>query len=159
MTLFRAVGVIILRISHGYRPKTENDELVRVADEATDQLNILLSPGLFAVDFLPFLRYIPEWLPGGGFHKVAREWRQTLFDMTDKSYQFVLDQMVRAPKAYIFEFAFGDSETFCCICCRPRELPSPTLSRICSRAARCRLKKRKRSNGLPPVCTLVAQTQ
>ena len=107
MTLFRAVGVIILRISHGYRPKTENDELVRIADEATDQLNILLSPGLFAVDFLPFLRHIPEWLPGGGFHKVAREWRQTLFDMTDKSYQFVLDQMVRAPGAYIFAFAFG----------------------------------------------------
>ncbi|KAI0291850.1 cytochrome P450 [Russula brevipes] len=91
----KAVGVIILRISHGYRPKTENDNLVRIADEATDQLNTLLSPGLFAVDFLPFLRFIPEWVPGGGFHKIAREWRQTLVDMTDKSYEFVLDQMVR----------------------------------------------------------------
>src|SRR6266403_2206906 len=92
---FRAVGVIILRISHGYKPKTENDPLVRIADEATDQLNILLSPGLFAVDLLPFLRHIPEWFPGGGFHKIAREWRQSLFDLTDKSYEFVLDQMVR----------------------------------------------------------------
>ena len=69
--------------------------MVRVADEVTDQLNILLSPGLFAVDFLPWLRFIPEWLPGGGFHKTAREWRQTLVEMTDKSYEFVLDQMVR----------------------------------------------------------------
>ena len=89
------MGVIILRISHGYRPKTENDELVRIADEATDQLNVLLSPGLFAVDFLPFLRHVPEWFPGGSFHKIAREWRHTLVDMTDKSYEFVLDQMVR----------------------------------------------------------------
>ncbi len=89
------MGVIILRISHGYKPTTEDDSLVRVADEATDQLNILLSPGLFAVDFLPILRYIPEWSPGGGFHKIAREFRQTLFDMTEKSYEFVLDQMVR----------------------------------------------------------------
>lgn len=95
MMAFRAVGVIILRISHGYKPKTEDDSLVRIADEATDQLNILLSPGLFAVDFLPFLRYIPEWFPGGGFHKIAREWRHTLIDLTDKSYEFVLDQMVR----------------------------------------------------------------
>ncbi|KAH8986095.1 cytochrome P450 [Lactarius akahatsu] len=84
----KAVGVITLRITYGYRPTTEDDSLVRVADEATNQLNVLLSPGLFAVDFLPFLRYIPEWFPGGGFHKIAREWRHTLFDMTDKSYEF-----------------------------------------------------------------------
>ena len=69
--------------------------MVRIADEATDQLNILLSPGLFAVDFLPILRHIPEWFPGGVFHKIAREWRQSLFYLTDKSYEFVLDQMVR----------------------------------------------------------------
>jgi hypothetical protein len=102
--LSRAVGVIILRISHGYRPKTENDSLVRVADEATDQLNILLSPGLFAVDFLPWLRFIPEWFPGGGFHKTAREWRQTLIDMTDKSYEYVIDQMVRRLQGLPFFF-------------------------------------------------------
>ncbi|KAF8257391.1 cytochrome P450 [Lactarius quietus] len=91
----KAVGVIILRISHGYKPTTEDDSLVRIADEVTDQLNVLLSPGLFAVDFLPFLRYIPEWFPGGGFHRIAREWRHTLFDMTEKSYEFVLDQMAK----------------------------------------------------------------
>lgn len=101
------MGVIILRISHGYRPKNENDELVRIADEATDQLNILLSPGLFAVDFLPILRHIPEWFPGGGFHKIAREWRQSLFDLTDKSYEFVLDQMVRLFPSDLFSGRLG----------------------------------------------------
>jgi hypothetical protein len=83
--------------------------LVRIADEATDQLNVLLSPGLFAVDFLPFLRHIPEWFPGGGFHKIAREWRQSLFDLTDKSYEFVLDQMVRLSSQTLF---FGRFEPF-----------------------------------------------
>ncbi|KAI0291474.1 hypothetical protein BC826DRAFT_912414, partial [Russula brevipes] len=67
-----------LRISNGYRPKTKSDNLVRIADEATDQPNILLSPGVFAVDLPPFLCFVPEWFPGGGFHKVAREWRYTL---------------------------------------------------------------------------------
>jgi hypothetical protein len=78
--------------------------LVRIADEATDQLNTLLTPGQFPVDVLPFLRYIPEWFPGGGFHKIAREWRQSLFDLTDKSYEFVLDQMVRAPSFHLRQF-------------------------------------------------------
>ena len=77
--------------------------MVRIADGATDQLNVLLSPGLFAVDFLPILHHIPEWLTGGGFHKIAREWRQLLFDLTDKSYEFVLDQMVRlSPSDLLF---------------------------------------------------------
>jgi hypothetical protein len=83
--------------------------LVRIADDATDQLNILLSPGLFLVDFLPFLRYIPEWFPGGGFHKIAREWRQSLFDLTDKSYEFVLDQMVRLSFQTLFSVSLNRS--------------------------------------------------
>ena len=29
-------------------------------NKATDQRNIILSPGLFAVDFLPWLHVIPE---------------------------------------------------------------------------------------------------
>jgi hypothetical protein len=73
---FRAVGIIILRISHGYRPKNENVELVRIVDTVTGQLNIHDPLRLFAVDFLPILRHIPEWFSGGGFGKIAREWRQ-----------------------------------------------------------------------------------
>jgi len=90
-------------ISHSYGPKTENDELVRVG--RGDGLAQHPSLGLFTVDFLPLPPPYPEWLPGGGFHEpeVARKWRHTLLNMTDKSYhwQFVLYQMVRAPRAYI----------------------------------------------------------
>ncbi|KAI0322765.1 cytochrome P450 [Amylostereum chailletii] len=89
----KAVGTIILMISHGYQPKSETDPLVRIADEATDQLGVLLSPGMFAVDILPILKWVPEWFPGGSFHKTAREWRHTLFDMTNHSYEFVMQQM------------------------------------------------------------------
>ena len=103
------VGVIIIRISHGYKPKNENDTLVRIADEATDQFNVLLSPGLFAVDFLRFLRHIPEWFSGGGFHKIACEWRQSLFDLTGKSCEFVLDQMVRLSSQTLFSVSLNCS--------------------------------------------------
>ncbi|KAH8988659.1 hypothetical protein EDB86DRAFT_2808285, partial [Lactarius hatsudake] len=83
-----------LRITYGYKPTTKDNSLVHITDEAMDRLNMLLSPGLFAVDFLPFLQYIPEWFPGGGFHKLAHEWWHILFNMTDKSYEFMLEQMV-----------------------------------------------------------------
>ncbi|KAF8877181.1 cytochrome P450 [Infundibulicybe gibba] len=31
-------------------------------------------PGAFLVDTFPFLKYVPEWMPGAGFQKKAKEW-------------------------------------------------------------------------------------
>ncbi len=32
-------------------------------------------PGRYYVEFLPFLRHIPGWVPGAGFQKDFAEWR------------------------------------------------------------------------------------
>ncbi|KAF9531384.1 cytochrome P450 [Crepidotus variabilis] len=37
--------------------------------------------GSFLVDFLPFLKYIPEWMPGAGFQTKARLWRGVIQEM------------------------------------------------------------------------------
>jgi hypothetical protein len=37
---------------------------------------------------------IPEWFPGAGFKRLAREWHDTLEEMVSAPYKFVLDQMV-----------------------------------------------------------------
>ena len=55
----RAVGAVILIISHGYKVTSANDPLVRVADAATDQLGILLAPGNFLVDTIPACKRHP----------------------------------------------------------------------------------------------------
>jgi hypothetical protein len=43
---------------------------------------------------------VPEWFPGAGFKRLAREWRGTLEEMVDAPYKFVKDQMV--PNIYSF---------------------------------------------------------
>ncbi|KIJ25993.1 hypothetical protein M422DRAFT_236734 [Sphaerobolus stellatus SS14] len=35
-------------------------------------------PGNFLVDTLPILRYVPSWIPGGGFKKTAKEWHRVV---------------------------------------------------------------------------------
>ncbi|KAG1797908.1 cytochrome P450 [Suillus variegatus] len=47
----------------------------------------------FMVDIMPSLAQVPEWFPGAGFKRLAREWRQTLDEMVDAPYKFVDDQM------------------------------------------------------------------
>lgn len=41
------------------------------------------------------VRFLPKWFPWTTFHKQADEWRHTLFEMTDKSYEVVKKQTVR----------------------------------------------------------------
>lgn len=39
------------------------------------------------------MKYIPPWLPGADFKRIAQAWRQNLLDMVDKPYAFVKQRM------------------------------------------------------------------
>ncbi|KAG2353725.1 cytochrome P450, partial [Suillus spraguei] len=86
-------GTIILGIAYGYEVKGNNDPLINLADRAMDQFSRSTAPGAFIVDVVPFLANVPEWFPGAGFKRSAREWRQTLEEMVTTPYKFVRDQM------------------------------------------------------------------
>jgi cytochrome P450 len=46
-------GSIILRISHGYDTRPSDDPLVQLADKATAELGIAITPGAFLVELIP----------------------------------------------------------------------------------------------------------
>ncbi|KAG1852552.1 cytochrome P450 [Suillus subluteus] len=95
-------GAVILRISHGYEVKENDDPFVDVADRALDQWSRVTAPGAFVADVVPFLLKAPEWFPGAGFKRVAREWHDTLEEMVSAPYKFVVDQMAAgiAPESF-----------------------------------------------------------
>ncbi|KAG0702322.1 cytochrome P450 [Suillus ampliporus] len=96
------VVAIILRISHGYDVKEDNDPFVDLADRAVDQFLRFTAPGAFMVDIMPFLAKVPEWFPGAGFKRIAREWHATAEEMAAAPHKFVKDQMAAgiAPKSF-----------------------------------------------------------
>ncbi|TFK43282.1 cytochrome P450 [Crucibulum laeve] len=89
----KTAGAIILRISHGYEVREENDPLVELADKATAQFALSTAPGGFLVDLIPILRHIPAWCPGASFQRKATAWSSTLSDMVERPYNFVKEQM------------------------------------------------------------------
>ncbi|KAG2156216.1 cytochrome P450 [Suillus clintonianus] len=95
-------GAIILRISHGYEVNETNDPFVDLADRAVDQFSQCVVPGAFMVDIMPFLAKVPQWFPGAGFKRTAREWHETLEEMVTAPYNFVKDQIAAgiAPKSF-----------------------------------------------------------
>ncbi|KAG2346478.1 cytochrome P450 [Suillus weaverae] len=87
------VGAVILRISHGYEVKENNDPFIDLANRALANISQATAPGAFMVDVLPFLAKVPAWFPGAGFKRLAREWRETLEEMVSAPHKFVKDQM------------------------------------------------------------------
>ncbi|KIM50598.1 hypothetical protein SCLCIDRAFT_1225241, partial [Scleroderma citrinum Foug A] len=87
------VGTVILRIAYGYQVNQENDPLINLVHKAVATFSKAAAPGAFLVDSIPILKYIPEWVPGAGFQRQAREWKALMDQVTDVPYNFVKSQM------------------------------------------------------------------
>ncbi|KAG2356982.1 cytochrome P450 [Suillus spraguei] len=95
-------AAVILRISHGYEVEENNDPLVDLVDRAMDQWSRATAPGAFMADVMPILVKVPEWFPGAGFKRLAREWHDTLEETVSSPYKFTVDQMAAgiAPESF-----------------------------------------------------------
>ncbi|PNP78879.1 hypothetical protein FNYG_07744 [Fusarium nygamai] len=87
-------GSIMLRILYNYQTDTKtNDHIVSMANLVMEEFSQATTPGAWMVDFIPWLRYIPEWMPGAGFKKTAKLFRQHLLQNVQDPYHYVKDQM------------------------------------------------------------------
>ncbi|KAN0091438.1 Cytochrome P450 [Tylopilus felleus] len=89
----RTTASLIWKISHGYTVKDDADPFVDLANSAMRHIPEAMAPGRFLADFFPIVRYLPEWFPGGGFHKHVKRWRHMLREAVNTPYEFVLQQL------------------------------------------------------------------
>ena len=85
---YRLAGSTILMLTYGYEVQEGDDPLVNLVDRATEQFSDATVPGAFLVDVFPLLRYVPEWFPGAGFQKKAKEWAATTKSVVEIPYAF-----------------------------------------------------------------------
>ena len=52
-------------------------------------------PGAFLVEFVPWLKYAPGWLPGAGWQQKVFKWRRLLDALVDGPYHAAREAMVR----------------------------------------------------------------
>ncbi|KAF8551039.1 cytochrome P450 [Imleria badia] len=84
---------IILRLSHGYVTQAGDDPLVDLAHVANSQLSMATAPGLYYVDCVPLMKYIPSWLPGAGFKRKAKKYALVLRDLVEIPHNYVKSQL------------------------------------------------------------------
>lgn len=88
-------GETIISIAYGIDVQKENDPFVAAAERGVHPLVAAGVPGAFLVDALPILKYVPEWMPGAGFKRKAREWKALADAMCELPFQAAKRNIVR----------------------------------------------------------------
>ncbi|KAF8550950.1 cytochrome P450 [Imleria badia] len=75
-------GSIIMKVAYGYELAPSDDYYVTLVEHAVEGLMATFGVG-FMVDLLPILKYIPSWVPGANFQRLASEWLKSVTAMVN----------------------------------------------------------------------------
>ncbi|KIJ25480.1 hypothetical protein M422DRAFT_38684 [Sphaerobolus stellatus SS14] len=84
--LRHAIGRVILGVSYGLKLQLSNDPHVAMAEKMTRLAGEGLEPK-FLVNVFPFMKYIPEWMPGAGFRRLAAAARRATQELLDAPFE------------------------------------------------------------------------
>ncbi|KAH9924466.1 cytochrome P450 [Fomitopsis serialis] len=91
----RYTGGIIFEIGYGYDiASLDGGKFVKLTEDGIRAALVESSTGAALVDFIPFLRYFPAWLPGMGFKYSAVKARKAVKNMEMIPYNTVKDEIV-----------------------------------------------------------------
>ncbi|KAH8103320.1 cytochrome P450 [Cristinia sonorae] len=106
-------GSLTLFVIYGYQVKTKDDPCLMLAEECVDILSnqIASGGGIWPVDIIPALQYLPLWFPGAGFKKKAIEWKAKMEEFVDKPYEALKQRMVHPSPPSV-----RDGDALACFC-------------------------------------------
>ncbi|KAF7326265.1 Cytochrome P450 [Mycena kentingensis (nom. inval.)] len=79
-------GEVIMSAAYGIEVLAQDDPYIDMAETALKALVHASIPGRFLVDLVPALMHFPEWFPGAGFKKLAKEWRGVVEEMVERPF-------------------------------------------------------------------------
>ncbi|KAF9045250.1 cytochrome P450 [Panaeolus papilionaceus] len=106
-------GEVVITVAYGREVTSSKHKYIRLATDAIHPLlAFALRPGAFLVNFIPILRFVPEWFPGAGFQRQGRIWRECAEKFCNIPFADVKEDIKNgtAKVSFISE-ALGDMET------------------------------------------------
>ncbi|PCH43248.1 cytochrome P450 [Wolfiporia cocos MD-104 SS10] len=91
--LKRYTGALIMEIAYGYTVTSNDDECLRMIGAASDGTVECAGAGGALVDFLPILKYVPSWFPGGRFKRRVWEVNYLVQEAQNRLYDTVRERM------------------------------------------------------------------
>ncbi len=103
----------MLGMLYGYAPApSEPDALVGLINKVMAEFSKAVVVGAWLVDLIPWLRHVPDWVPGMGFKQTAREWKKDCDEVMNVPADFVVQQMARhaAKPSYVERLRSADPD-------------------------------------------------
>ncbi|CAE6475243.1 unnamed protein product [Rhizoctonia solani] len=91
--LRRTVAAEILASVYGYTVKDTQDSLVQDSATLVENFTIAAIPTNFLVNFIPWLKYVPEWFPGAQWKRKIMEWKQLKDRVINGPYDWAKSQI------------------------------------------------------------------
>ncbi|KAF8552565.1 cytochrome P450, partial [Imleria badia] len=82
-----------ITLRFAYITKEGADPLVELAELANSQLSKATTAGAYHVDIMPFLQYVPSWVPGAGFKKTAAEYAVVAREALETPHKHAVSQL------------------------------------------------------------------
>jgi cytochrome P450 len=86
-------GTLILQISHGYFPLRADDPLITQAEQTLSEIGEAFEFGKWWVEFFPWLRYVPDWVPGTQWKRRANGIKKNVLAMVHVPHDMVKAQV------------------------------------------------------------------
>ncbi|KAF5355371.1 hypothetical protein D9757_013345 [Collybiopsis confluens] len=88
------VGSIIMRTVYGYWLTGPEDPFLTNPLTAMANFSEAIASGVWLVDILPFVKYIPKWLPGTSFLSKSEQWKTIVMNTTYMPYEWSKEQIL-----------------------------------------------------------------
>lgn len=79
-------GRTIMTVVFGSQSKSSISIYTAAGIESFREVSAAIVQGTYLVDFLPFLKYAPSWVPGAGFQRLATRSRELIRAMIDEPF-------------------------------------------------------------------------
>ncbi|PCH43939.1 cytochrome P450 [Wolfiporia cocos MD-104 SS10] len=86
-------AALVTEIAYGHTATSSDDEFIRMAEDAMEGTVEAGGAAATMVDFFPFLKHLPIWMPGAGFKRKALKVRSLVHKMHEIPYQSVRHAM------------------------------------------------------------------
>ncbi|KAF8608280.1 cytochrome P450, partial [Ceratobasidium sp. AG-I] len=95
----RTVAAEIMLTVYGYPVTTSDDYFVGKVQAAVEVFSLAALPANFMVNFIPWLKYVPEWVPGMGWKRTMVEWCKLRDAMVHEPYNWAKTQIAAGTAA------------------------------------------------------------
>ncbi|KAI8974876.1 cytochrome P450 [Trametes punicea] len=85
----------LLNAVYGIPAKDITQRYVELLEESNANVSEAYVPGAFFVEFIPWLRHIPSWVPGTGWQKKVKEWKVQANSIFEEPYMAAQNAMKR----------------------------------------------------------------